>query len=195
MNVNNIVFDPYVGQNYSNNPIRLLVVGESHYGFEDNDPNASSITIESWRNGEKLRYFTILARIISGKLAKNLDRKNEFNQISFYNYVQAPMIDGIKTNFNENVDGSERAFREVLERLNPTHILATGMKNLWDILPNSDGISEDRFLADKSLPIRQYRTPDGFALATRIAHCSRASAPEWQGPVMAFLAGQVNKSD
>jgi hypothetical protein len=98
------------------------------------------------------------------------------------------MNEGISTDFTKNSDGSLCAFREVLENLNPTHIIATGYK-LWEVLPPSDGFVEKREYAGKSLPICQYKTPDGFALVTAIHHTSRASASEWQAPVKAFLAG------
>jgi hypothetical protein len=69
----NIVFQPYIGPEYSNSAIRLLVVGESHYGFPEEESDTTQCVMDVWRNrasgAGKLRYLTTLGRIIAGREA------------------------------------------------------------------------------------------------------------------------------
>ena len=190
-----VKFQPFVGERYFSEERRILIIGESHYGFGEGDSDATTITMRSWQNGDpKLRFLTILARILTGKAANELDRANSFEGVAWYNYLQAEIrkdAEGISTNFRKNIEGSRRAFVELLERLRPTHVLVNGRGRLWNILrdisPKNEELDPTEF-AGLTLPLRRYRFDETDALAIPIHHTSRSSADQWHEPVKAFLA-------
>ena len=93
--MNNIVFDPYVGQNYSNNPIRLLVVGESHYGFEDNDPN-QPIIIGAYFHANEYSYAKYRPlELFPGTQVSTTNVINRFNQDGTLAANQNPSMQGV----------------------------------------------------------------------------------------------------
>ena len=186
-----IAFEPYVGPRFAQSPVRLLILGESHYGEPNaEDPHgATRKVVHMWRTRQwAVRYLTIAARIVTGLKAWEIDRDTAFAEIAFYNFVQVQMPTIKHRPTAEQCRASWDAFREVLELHDPTHILTTGSGLLWSNMPASDGRSDEMTLATEPLALVEYRTPSGFALATVIPHLSRASAPRWHGPVRAFLA-------
>jgi len=136
-----------------------------------------------------LRYLTTAACLLTGLPSWEIDRYTALENISFYNFVQVtmPLIEVRPT--EAQVRGSWGAFREVLDILSPTHILATGQKLLWENMPLFDR-GQSRFcMGDKSMEFGEYETATGFALASVIPHLSRYfSAPTWRPAVQAFLA-------
>jgi hypothetical protein len=186
-----IVFRPWVGSLYGRTDSRLLMVGESHYGEPDEHPTEATTTVvEKWRAGEwNLRYLTTAACLLTGLPSWQIDRRAALENIAFYNFVQIsmPFIEMRPT--EAQVRASWDAFREVLDVLSPTHILATGQKLLWENMPPFDR-GESRFcVGDKDMEVGEYATPNGFALASVIPHLSRYfSAPKWRSAVQAFLA-------
>lgn len=188
--MNGVNFHPYVGPIYRTEAVRLLIVGESHYGEPDDDPTEATRTVvEKWRSGEwAVRYLTIAARILTGLEAWQIDRRTALNGTAFYNFVQVNMSEiGTRPTVAE-ARASWDAFRAVLDACDPTHILVTGTGFLWPNMPPSDQPSGDIDLAGTVLPRRQYRTPSGYANAVVIPHLSRMSALRWQTPIREFLA-------
>lgn len=182
-----IVFAPYVGPRFAGNPVRLMILGESHHG--DDPLHSTQTVVEKWQSREwAIRFLTIGARIISGQQAWEIDRQTVFAQIAFYNFIQFLMPHHSHRPTVEQARASWPAFREVLEALDPTHILVTGRVFLWSNLPPSDGTSDETLYEDVFLPRREYLTPSGHAVAVAIPHLTRASAPKWQEPVREFLA-------
>jgi len=187
----NIVFAPYYGALYSKSPVRLLIVGESHYGeFDSNDDTyeATRNVVRMWQSRDwAVRFLTIAARILSGQRAWEIDRQTVFSEIAFYNFVQFPMPTVHHRPTQAQARASWAAFREVLETYDPTHILVTGTGFLWSNMPPSDWNSDEITFADVSIRRREYRTRSGRAAAIVIPHLSRASASCWQAPVWEFL--------
>lgn len=186
-----IVFEPFVGRLYRGGVVRLLLVGESHYGElqAGEDPREGTRTVmKKWQAREwAIRYLTIGARIITGLRAWEIDRHAAYADVAFYNFVQVIMPTVRHRPTWEQAKGSWDAFREVLDQCDPTHVVATGPGFLWSNMPPSDGRAGEGSFGHEVLPRRAYRTPSGFADAVVIPHLSRASAPRWHGPVRAFL--------
>ena len=74
------------------------------------------------------------------------------------------------------------AFYEVLEELQPTHVLALGDR-LWQSLPEGDVVAPVFFGANQ----RERRLYLGGISATSMPHPSYCSPPEWHPLVDAFL--------
>ena len=186
-----IVFRPWVGSLYGKTGRRLLLVGESHYGEPDEEPNQATVTVvRKWQAEEwNIRYLTTAACLLTGLPSWKIDRRTALEDIAFYNFVQIsmPLLEIRPT--EAQVRGSWDPFREVLDVLSPTHILATGRKLLWENMPPFDR-GESRFsVGDKEMEVGEYTTPNGFALASVVPHLSRGfSAPNWRPAVQAFLA-------
>lgn len=186
-----IVFEPFVGPLYRHGAVRLLLVGESHYGKlqPGEDPREGTRTVmRMWQSREwAIRYLTIGARIITGLRAWEIDRHAAYADVAFYNFVQVIMPTVRHRPTSEQARGSWDAFREVLDQCDLTHVVATGPGFLWSNMPPSDGRVGQFTSADEVLPLRSYRTRSGSARAIVIPHLSRASAPRWHGPVRFFL--------
>lgn len=186
-----IVFHPWIGSLYGKIGPRLLLVGESHYGEPEEEPTHATVTVvEKWQTREwNIRYLTTAACLLTGLPSWEIDRRTALEHIAFYNFVQISMplleIRPTESQFRASWD----AFREVLDLLSPTHILATGQKLLWENMPPFDR-GESRFcVGDREMEVGEYTTPAGFALASVIPHLSRYfSASNWRPAVQAFLA-------
>ncbi len=188
----NIVFAPYVGPRFQDGPVRLLLVGESHYGDPDHDPfEATRTVVRKWQTREwAIRFLTVGARILTGQQAWQVDRCGAFADVAFYNFIQVAMPTVRHRPTREQGLASWAAFREVLANLDPTHIVATGPGFLWSVMPPSDRRSDQVALGGVVLPRREYLTPSGMAPVVVIPHLSRASAPRWQASIREFLASQ-----
>ena len=188
-----IVFTPWVGTSYQRAEPRLLILGESHYGEPHPEPAQSTITVvEKWREGEwKVRYLLAAARLLSGLPRWEVTPETALANVAFYNFVQFMMPWHDTRPTPEQFVASTEAFREVLTKLDPTHIIATG-KTLWWGMPHFDveGVT-GQFLqfGCETMEVGRYRTPSGFALVTLIPHLSRYfSPPRWHDPIKQFLA-------
>lgn len=192
--MSNLSFLPYVGPKFETSEVRLLLLGESHYlGDGDELPRdpilATRTVVEKWKRREwAIRYLTIGARVITGQRAWEIDRSTVFDSIAFANMVQTIMPSLRHRPTVEQARASWPAFREVLERWDPTHVVATGRRFLWDNMPISDRRTAEVDFGGVTLPMREFRTPSGHAATVVIPHLSRASAPRWQGPIREFLA-------
>lgn len=126
---NNLLRDPWVGENYLLNNDRLLIVGESHYSQIDgefsetlfqeftNDRNSTKYIIEALTRGDKSwKVFDNLYRTLFK--TKDINVADFWSSVSFYNFVQRPLkslndrptkndyLDGFET-FAELVRGNQ----------------------------------------------------------------------------------------
>lgn len=190
-----IEFEPWIGERFREGGPRLLLVGESHYGDLHPIPAlATQYAVEQWRNRAwkpRPRYFLAASRLLNNVAAKQVNEETSLERIAFYNYVQFIMPTlhhrPTKIHFRE----SEIAFREVIGKVDPTHVLVTG-KGVWAAMPHFDieGISgEFMNLEGQVMEIGRYSTPSGTALTTLIPHLSRGFSPNrWSNSIAAFLA-------
>ncbi len=189
-----IAFQPYIGPAYRASAVRLLILGESHYGTPDPteqvDPaDPTRRVVRKWISRDwPVRYLTIAARIITGLEAGQIDRSRVFDAVALYNFIQFVMPHvGVRPS-QEQAIVSGKSFLEVLAQLDPTHVIATGQGFLWRGMPPTAATEDYVTVAGVSLPYREYPTPSGAARTMAIDHLSRASAPQWRPPVVEFLA-------
>lgn len=186
----NILFKPWVGEKFYNSESRLLLLGESHYGdfYRPVVALATQNAVERWRSRSwRPRYFVAAARLLHDAPAKKIDVEKAFDRVAFYNFVQAMMLTVKQRPTASEFQRSGAAFNEVLQKLTPTHIVATGM-TLWRSMPNANTTSNIIKLGNEEMPVRYYDTPSGVALATVVPHLSRAFSPtRWHAPIADFL--------
>jgi hypothetical protein len=124
---------PWIGVLFERSRPRLMMLGESHHGP---DPDASDLTrhvIEEWIAGATnpaYRFFTHLAIALSGQEPWQLDRREVFRPIAFYNYVLRVLPGSRVAPTTSEFAESEPVFRAIVETLRPTHIVVCG-KRLW----------------------------------------------------------------
>lgn len=145
-------FLPWVGPNYWNRGLsqeRLLIIGESHYsGSEADIPGDSrnrNLTRRDikWQFGPKSwAYFTKVATTMSLRgISSNSDKGQFWREVAFYNYAQR--IVGVGARIAPTLEdwkSAQAPLEDVLDVLQPTHVLATG-KRLWMNLPQDWGPS------------------------------------------------------
>ncbi len=187
-NFEHVIFEPYVGPGYRDVARRILIVGETHYGEPSEEPAQSTPrVVANWTEGTwSVRYLMIAARILTGLPRHLVDRESSVHDIAFYNFVQTMMPDiSIRPTWKQAED-SGPAFREVVNFLDPTHVLVTGTVP-WHGLETAIGVGTSREFGGRFVQFKTLPTPSGEAVAIKIAHLSRASADAWIGPVGAFL--------
>lgn len=192
-------FLPWIGQRYELGfgGQRLLILGESHYPWEDDDRELTDplppevtrdcvsgvITREVWV-GDFWKYLEQAhLNVQRWEMAPNGD---EFWQsIAFYNFVQVPVGTGPRQapRWCEFVD-ARSAFRAVIQALKPERIVVCG-KRLWGAMEDTPG---DLFLHND---IQGYRLPTGdvaWCLATVHPSSGRYSWRRLHPVIDAFIA-------
>jgi hypothetical protein len=144
-------FMPWFGQSYSAGievgdghaarRLKLLILGESHYGA----PKALGFTRyilrsqwgdESVKAGAKIEYFRRIAELVVGSTRLEADGLENFYQsVAFYNYVQESMATSSQRPTAPQYEAGYTAFLKVADALQPDLILVTGF-TLWDHLPD-----------------------------------------------------------
>jgi hypothetical protein len=171
-----------------------MILGEGHHGPSEGR-NMTRRVVEEWLAGNSnpaYRFFTHLAVALSGKEPFELDRREVFQRILFYNYVQAVMVGSRTSPTSREFAESEAAFRAVIERHKPTHIVVCG-KRLWDHMPRFDPPGADGEWvtlgdAEKFL-LGRYRTQIASPLAMCMKHPqSGFNGRKWYPRLKAFVA-------
>lgn len=143
-------FTPWIGPHYLEEGLggtNLLVVGESHYGEEEN--LRSGFTRDVVRSkvyeGRKA-FFTFIAKLIVGRGTGNhipqWEREWVWDRIAFYNYIQSMAgtnADGKVT--DQMWKEAREPFLDVVEVTHPDAILVLG-QTLSSHLPDKIGYSE-----------------------------------------------------
>lgn len=152
----NIFFDPWIGENYGTDKAtfhkKILLLGNSHYceacndcGNRDLHPDCTKLTntvvndyldpshVASWK-----KTFSTFINSMLGKSTSEQERKNFFDSVAFYNYLQvAAGEDAYSTgNFNFAESRQLQAFYEVLNNVEPDVVISWGSK-VWDVLPDN----------------------------------------------------------
>jgi hypothetical protein len=170
------------------------VLGESHHGDDPDFVDMTVPVVEEWLSSistPAYRFFTHLAVALSGTEPWQLDRRAVFAPIAFYNYVKKVMPYARVAPHADDFAQSEAAFREVVERLRPTHIVICGNR-LRDAMPLFDPPDTEGFRAvlyDKETHLGRYRTARAAPLAMCIRHPqSGFNGRAWHPRLEAFLA-------
>ena len=135
-----VKFLPYIGENYANSRygVRVLVLGESHYGTEDDyapDFTQNVIRDEAFKPG--FRFFSMITTMLRGDTswATEEERREAWQHVAFYNYVQEFVGDAGRIRPTTAMwRNSETALHEVVAELQPDVIVVMGYQ-LWDCLP------------------------------------------------------------
>lgn len=132
----NVNFKPFVGEYYGLSYPKILILGESHYneGYSDDESDYTIAVIKSLGqriNGKRHRFFTTIAKVLTGKLDTYLDApsaKAFWDTVAFYNYVQEFV--GTRARQRPTVEmfqESKEAFLQVLEMIKPTIVIVVGV--------------------------------------------------------------------
>lgn len=189
-------FVPWIGSEYATgyNGIKLLIVGDSHYG----DPPGKEINftrdvLGRHLSGEKrVSFFTLIARAITGEANEQLNQDKFWNTVAFYNYIQTSMDDFDVRPTSEQAIEAQDAFKEALDVLQPDRLILLG-NMVWDMTP-SDG--KEGYVIILSNTNRQmltwhYPTNTGKVIYTgKMEHASsrRFSPDSWHPLVESFFA-------
>ena len=208
-------FEPWVGDRYGHHnylglPVRLLVLGESHYGAEDRPDITKEVVAEVFAKDVPYRYrfFTSVFMAACGEEKEpTREALKEFcHAIAFYNFIQDMLGTPGDRPSAEQWKGGLAHFFECLVTLKPSHVIACGF-GLWDNLP-SEGFSDlDERSVLEQLPQRyrdnashkhrgwvgRYDHAGGKCLILKIRHPSMAfSADEWHPLLQKFFKLEVD---
>ena len=187
---NHIHFLPWKGDRYNENRCRLVILGESHHGQPgDNDRQFTRQVTEDYVNGWNHRFWSQLGQAVTGKPHWDIDRREFWNSVAFYNYVQVIAAAGPGRSPTEQMfSQSEPAFWEMLDTLKPSHLIACGYR-LWRHMPALGDENLTIVCNGTSHPFGYYPRPWGSTAAMVIKHPSWGfSAPYWHPAIRQFLA-------
>lgn len=141
--MNTINFLPFVGDKYrdSRYGVRLLVLGESHYGGEEDDaPDFTQMVIRKYAYTPGLPFFSKLTNVLRGHTdwPTEEERREAWRHVAFYNFVQEFVGNDSRIAPTPAMWREAQApFVEVVRQLEPDVILVLGVR-LWnnvDALP------------------------------------------------------------
>lgn len=159
-----VKFLPFVGENYEHgisfdkdgnlvlgmkeNPgKKVLVLGESHYCDEElSDEELSSFTrevLDCYLNSKEryswMRTFLKFERALFNKVTDIKDRKNIWNRLMFYNYLQRPLHGTRMAGDLEDYKDAADPFFAILKMYKPDYIIVWG-RRLFANLPYENGV-------------------------------------------------------
>jgi hypothetical protein len=137
--IKNQLWNPWIGEEYFKQKVKILLIGESHYAQNQNreaceisykkfteNENATIEIIKLLINGDSWNLFDNTYRVLSGK--KDIEKSKFWNKISFFNLIQRPMKTSAERpsnkDFRENVDLSLKIIEEMNET--PDRIIYLG---------------------------------------------------------------------
>lgn len=172
-------FRPWQGQSYKAglDGVRVLVLGESHYGGPECDyPEFTQHIVkrncfESPKRGQrKDPYFTKIAVLLCGLQSRDAlsdQRKQQlWDEIAFFNYVDLLPSRKVRPS-KEQWERAHLHFEQRLSELSPHAIIVTG-KELWTNLPRPCSNYSIRIPNGKEVEVRQFRCADTAAPASAI---------------------------
>jgi hypothetical protein len=186
-----VYFQPWVGSQYgTTDRLRLLILGESHYGPKASGKEFTITLTREYANYEwNHMFWTNIMQAVDGKHYWEIDRKTFWEKVAFYNYIQEVVADNARVApTTAMLANAVEPFWEVLNQLAPTHILVFS-KRLWENLPTiwEQGPMID--FGDKVRETRKYPIAGRYALTTWLPHPSYGfSARYWHSLISKFLA-------
>lgn len=183
-------FLPWIGERYAIgcwSRKRLLVLGESHYQWDesisiDDRPTLTLECIEEQISGAgRLAFWTHIAVTFLNRLPTIEEKHTFWHSVAFYNYVQFGVGAGPRVRPTEQMwRQSEAAFAEVFESQKPDVIIVLGY-TLWNNLPELNGVSGPVISGADQTETWRYPHSRGDALAYGILHPSsgRFSGYRW----------------
>ena len=157
-------YHPWVGNQYEEQEIRWLILGESGYSLSQDEPRETERMIRA-HNGDlqedwdPRRYdiCTAAERLMTGSTQLNDDARLRFwNTVAFYNFVRESMPNAQVRPTKRQFAESRSAFSEVIQTLKPHVVLVMGLV-LWRYLPGTkNGWEEGQEQAGVLMP-RPYK--------------------------------------
>ena len=140
MSMTNIVFKPWIGKDYETGGIfgkRILVLGESHYGFTNEEDATNKVVnyVISGGSAEWTGTFRKFERSLVGHYTDNEESKKIWNSVAFYNYLQNSMNHPRQSPKESDFDSSSNAFYKVMNQLKPDLIIAWGITHMYWFMP------------------------------------------------------------
>lgn len=183
-------FTPWRGPRYGTTEVRLLAVGESHYGFETGKLNDMTENVaKAWRDrSQPTRLLDALARLVREADPADPVTGLELDAAAFANFVQTPMPSTRITPNEAHLLASAGSFPAVVEEVSPTHVLAIGRK-CWSWMPEFDEAAPLLPASVAALDPGVWVTTRGRVLVANVPHLSRGfSMGRWRPAVLDFLA-------
>ena len=167
-------FEPWAGKSYRHSSfgIRIVVLGESHYGAAKNPRLTINIIEDECDGGSGFKFYTNVVASFLGTLPNAGQRKQFWHSVVFYNYLQGfagarprtPPAYGMWAK-------SEQNFRRVIDKYKP-HLIAVFGFGLWEELPNWGHDADPIVLKRLSVPCYNFALLGGSALAPKLRHPS-----------------------
>ena len=136
-NLNGVNFLPFVGEKYYNSRygVRVLVLGESHYGSEeDNCADFTQRVIRDLAYRPGFAFFSKLTNVLRGRTdwPSDEERRETWQHVAFYNFVQEFVAAESRVAPTEAMWRAAQApFLNVVRELKPDVILVLGSR-LWN---------------------------------------------------------------
>jgi len=174
------VFDPWIGQKYWTDGlrgVRVLILGESHYGTEGTEKRSFTTDIvREWGQEKRLRFFTITQQLfqdIGSSLPSDAQRVEFWDSVAFYNFIQSFVGEEARISPTHAMwRAASDAFLATVSELRPQLIVVLGLE-LRSQLPQ----------LPKDLPVCNVQHPSSYGF--------RVS--EWQSVVSDALASLATK--
>ena len=170
-----VKFKPWKGDNYETGGIfgkKILAIGESFYCSEEDIkklPEGTSMTDKivtdylAIRDGKYrendggwTNTYLKFERSLTGENTNPEGSHKVWNSIAFYNYLQVPMSGARESGSPVDYKNAEKAFFEVLNKLQPDLIIVWGVGKLFNNLP------EDRWTWGKPLTEDGWNINNGY---------------------------------
>lgn len=139
-------FLPWIGKRYGKSRfgVRILVLGESHYGGEQDNLAMTREVVEYCTQGSgRARFFTVIANVLRGHSGwiEDTELAGIFQEIAFYNFVQTIVGEEPRCRpaFRQWVEAQE-PFKAVLAELKPDVVLVLGVELQEKILEWPEGV-------------------------------------------------------
>jgi hypothetical protein len=186
-----ITFQPWIGTTYGKQRVRVLILGESHYGRSRGIKSNARFTKDVIKRviaGEPMpskATFSKLQRACTGNSSET-QRDRFWNSVAFYNYVQQFLGSTRRSPGRSHWNAAAEKFPTALRKLRPRPNLIIPMGyRLWRALkPLSgwhDGPQHARYLKTGFLKVAQCR----HALVLCIQHPSSCFTPsEWASAIL-----------
>jgi hypothetical protein len=175
---------PYIGGNYFNTSLKLLILGESAYDRDhEGDKDLLVNAITDIKNGKDTmytkwpqtkRFYTKVFNLLNGE--SRWDNQSSFwDDVCFYDYVQKLMDRSKQKVPPEYYENARLPFFEVLKKTEPDIVIVLGKKGLYDNLPPFDGEEGKKIKIrgiDEFIATWKYNINEKTIYAGRIQHPS-----------------------
>ena len=185
-------FEPYKGNVYDagyERGVKLLVLGESHYG-KDRGADMTLYFLRRHIDGtEPAAFWTKLERAITGCTPEDVDPPAFWSRVAFANIIQNVLRDRETRPGPRDRATVEPAFLELVDRLAPDLVImfATGA---WSELPQEPTMVPNLISPNKECSVIYPRRGSGRTLTGSLHHPSSRGwkADEWHPYIRRLLA-------